>query len=93
MAILKIVLHNVQIYTHMEEILYSIPETELLQVLVSSCRTKLFFRIQIPESIDITGIVIKLADNSDILEEVLLEQDSTVYFKLQTSEISILTLG
>lgn len=44
-------------------------EVELPQVLVSSCRTKLLFRIKIPESIEITGNVIKLADNSDILEK------------------------
>lgn len=68
-------------------------EIELLQVLVSSCRTKLLFTMQIPESIEITGNVIKLADNSDILKKVLLEQDSTVYFKSQTPEISILTLS
>lgn len=68
-------------------------EIELLQVLVSSCRTKLLFTMQIPESTEITGNVINLADNSDILKKVLLEQDSTVYFKSQTSEISILTLS
>jgi len=56
-------------------------EIELLEVFVSSCRPKLLLRIQIPKSIEITGNVIKLADNSDILEKVLLEQDSTVYFK------------
>lgn len=67
-------------------------ETELLQESVSSCRTKLLFRIHIPKSIEIPGNVIMLADNSDILVKVLLEQESAVYFISQITEIFILTL-
>lgn len=62
-------------------------ETKLLQESVSSCRTKLLFRIQIPKSIEIPGNVIMLADNSDILVKILLEEEGVVYFILQISEI------
>lgn len=55
-------------------------EPKLLQESVSICRTKLLLRIQIPKSIEIPGNVIMLADNSDILVKILLEQAQYILY-------------